>query len=81
LSEVPVRVGRIAGEDTSDPLIGPAVEAIKASWPEAERVVPLVALQQEGAVWRGTARNAAQTRVEVAYSTKTGLSFGVTGEL
>jgi CRISPR-associated endonuclease/helicase Cas3 len=81
LSEVSVRVGRIAGEDASDPLTCPAVEAIKASWPEAERVVPLVALRQEGAAWRGTARNAAQARVEVAYSTKTGLSFGVTQEL
>ena len=76
LSEVSVRVGRIAGEDASDRLIVGAVEAAKARWPEAERVVPLIALQEVGATWRANARNAAQAEVDVVYSTKMGLSIG-----
>jgi CRISPR-associated endonuclease/helicase Cas3 len=73
LSEVSVRVGRIASEDESAPLIAAAVEAAKARWPEAERVVPLIALQKGSDSWRGTARNSKRSGVEVTYSTKTGL--------
>ena len=73
LSEVSVRVGRIASEDGIDPLIAAAVEAAKAGWPEAERIVPLIALQKGTDSWRGTARNSNQSGVAVTYSTKTGL--------
>ena len=76
LSEVSVRVGRISSEDKRDPLIAAAVEAAKALWPEAERVVPLIALQENGGAWRGRAQNSKQSSVEVAYSTKTGLILG-----
>jgi len=76
LSEVSVRVGRIADDDASDPLIVGAVEAAKARWPQAERVVPLIALQEAGATWRANARNAAQAEVDVVYSTKMGLIIG-----
>jgi CRISPR-associated endonuclease/helicase Cas3 len=50
LSEVSVRVGRIASEDGSEPLIAAAVEAAKARWPEAERVVPLIAAGKDWCV-------------------------------
>ncbi len=76
LSEVSVRVGRIAGEGGSAPLIAAAIEVAKARWPEAERVVPLIALQKRSDSWRGTARNSKQSGVEVTYSTNTGLILG-----
>ena len=74
LSEVSVRVGRISGED-SDPAIASAVASAKARWPEAEREVPLIALQQEGSTWRGQGRNPRGQAVQVRYDRDIGLSF------
>jgi CRISPR-associated endonuclease/helicase Cas3 len=73
LSEVSVRVGRIASEDGSDTLSAAAVETAKGRWPEAERVVPLIALQKGTDAWHGTVRNSKQRVVEVIYSMRTGL--------
>ena len=81
LSEVSVRVGRISGEDDSDSMIASAVAAVKTRWPEAEREVPLIALQEEGTAWRGRARNARQARIDIAYSTVTGLTMQLAQEL
>ena len=75
LSEVSVRIGRIGGEGETDASIISAVEAAKARWPEAERGVPLIALQDGGGIWRGKARNSAEAGVDIAYSTKIGLMF------
>jgi len=75
LSEVSVRVGRIVGEDASDRLIAAAVEATKGRWPEAERVVPLIALQEEHDAWQGRARNSSGKTTRIRYSINKGLSF------
>jgi len=75
LSEVSVRVGRIASEDGSDPLVAAAVEAAKARWPEAERVVPLIALQERTGVWSALGRNPSGKIVRVQYSSDRGLMF------
>jgi hypothetical protein len=81
LSEVSIRVGRIAREDESEPLIAAAVAASKARWSEWDRVVPLIALREERGVWWGKARNSRQSEVNVAYSTVTGLSLKLAQEL
>ena len=75
LSEVFVRVGRIAGEDASDLLIAAAVEATKGRWPEAERVIPLIALQEEHDAWQGRGRNSTGKTAQIRYSFNKGLSF------
>ena len=75
LSEVSVRVGRISGEDDSDSMIASAVAAAKARWPEAERAVPLIALQEEGRTWRGRGCNSSGQTVQIRYSSNKGLSF------
>jgi hypothetical protein len=62
-------------------LIVAAVAAAKARWPEAERAIPLIVMQQEGGVWQGRSRNARQARVDVAYSTVTGLTMQLAQEL
>ncbi len=46
LSEVAIRVGRVAAEDVSDPLMA-AASGPPNAWPIAERAVPLIALQEE----------------------------------
>ena len=43
--------------------------------------MPLIALQEEGTAWRGRARNARQARIDVAYSTVTGLTMQLAQEL
>jgi CRISPR-associated endonuclease/helicase Cas3 len=75
LSEVRVRVGRIAREHESDSTILAAVERAKSRWPLAERVVPLIALRFEDGVWRGRASNPTGQVVELRYSLDEGLSF------
>lgn len=75
LSEVALRVGRIAAEDVSDPLIAAAVEAAKARWPVAERTVPLIALREENGSWRALCRNSSGEAVDVRYSPIIGLFF------
>jgi CRISPR-associated endonuclease/helicase Cas3 len=75
LSEVAIRVGRIAAEDVSDPLIAAAIEAAKAGWPMAERAVPLIALHEENGAWAALARNPEGQAVRVWYSRTTGLFF------
>jgi CRISPR-associated endonuclease/helicase Cas3 len=75
LSEVPVRVGRIAREGETDASITGAVEAAKSRWPEAERTVPLIALRQEQDSWSGRACNPSGQAVQVRYSMQKGLSF------
>jgi hypothetical protein len=75
LSEVALRVGRIAAEDVSDPLIAAAVEAAKARWPVPERDVPLIALHAETSAWTALARNSDGKTVRVRYSRTTGLVF------
>jgi hypothetical protein len=74
LSEVSVRRGRIEKEDESDPVLAAAVATTKAQWSEAERMVPLIALRQDGDGWRGQAWNSSEQAVEVRYSpTQSGL--------
>ena len=68
LSEVPVRVGRIAREDESDPSTAGAVKAAKSRWPVAERIVPLIALRQKKDCWLGRACNPGGQTVQVGYS-------------
>jgi CRISPR-associated endonuclease/helicase Cas3 len=75
LSEVSVRVGRITGEDASDLLIAATVEATKGRWPEAERFVPLIALQEEHGAWQGRGRNSTGKTAQIRYSFNKGLSF------
>jgi hypothetical protein len=75
LSEVSVRVGRITGEDASDLSIAAAVEATKGRWPEAERFVPLIALQEEHGAWQGRGRNSTGKTAQIRYSFNKGLSF------
>jgi CRISPR-associated endonuclease/helicase Cas3 len=75
LSEVPVRVGRIAREDESDPKIVAATKNTKSRWPIMERVVPLIALQLQNNVWRGFATNGAGQSVQLKYSFDRGLTF------
>ncbi len=75
LSEVSVRRGRIEAEDDSDPQLAAAVAAIKTQWPEAERTVPLIPLQEDGVSWWGKVRNSSGRTVRVRYSVVTGLSF------
>jgi CRISPR-associated endonuclease/helicase Cas3 len=72
LSEVSVRVGRISGEG-SNPMIASAVAAAKARWPEPEREVPLIALQEEGSTWCGQGRNPRGQTVQVQYNSNIGL--------
>jgi uncharacterized radical SAM superfamily Fe-S cluster-containing enzyme len=72
---VSVRIGRIMAEDWSDPLTAPAVEAAKSRWPEPERVVPLVALQNEGAIWRGKVVDSGGSVNAVVYDSGHGLRF------
>jgi CRISPR-associated endonuclease/helicase Cas3 len=74
LSEVSVRVGRISGKD-SDSTVASAVAAAKARWPEPEREVPLIALQEDCMTWRGQARNPRGQAVQVRYNSDIGLSF------
>jgi CRISPR-associated endonuclease/helicase Cas3 len=75
LSEVALRVGRIATEGVSEPSIAAAVDAAKASWPVAERTVPLIALRKENETWEALARNSSGQAVRVRYSPAMGLSF------
>jgi hypothetical protein len=75
LSEVMVRVGRVTGEDTSDPLVAAAIEATKSCWPSAERVVPLIALQEQRGIWMGAGRNPSGHSVRLRYTPVVGLSF------
>jgi CRISPR-associated endonuclease/helicase Cas3 len=74
LSEVSVRVGRISGED-SDSAIAGAVAAAKARWPEPEREVPLIALQEEGSAWCGKGCDPRGEAVQIRYDSNIGLSF------
>jgi CRISPR-associated endonuclease/helicase Cas3 len=74
LSEVPVRVGRIAGEDESDSALARAVAIAKLRWPEIERAVPLVALRNDGEVWRGRALDS-RASVPLIYDAGQGLRF------
>jgi CRISPR-associated endonuclease/helicase Cas3 len=75
LSEVPVRVGRIAREGEDDASALAAIERAKSRWPMAERAVPLIALRLRDGVWRGRASNSGGQTVEVRYSSEQGLSF------
>jgi CRISPR-associated endonuclease/helicase Cas3 len=75
LSEVPVRVGRIAREDEGDPSTLAVIDHAKSRWPIAERTVPLIALRPDDGVWRGRASNPAGQTVHVAYSLERGLWF------
>ena len=75
LSEVALRVGRIATEDASDPLIAAAIEAAKARWPVAERAVPLIALREDDGLWAASCRNSSGETEHVRYSPSIGLSF------
>jgi hypothetical protein len=75
LSEVAIRVGRIAAEDAGDPLIAAAVETAKARWPVAERGVPLIALHEQDGAWAALARNSSSQVIRVRYSRAIGLSF------
>jgi CRISPR-associated endonuclease/helicase Cas3 len=75
LSEVSVRIGRIKSEDASNSAIGAAVATAKARWPEAERAVPLIALQASGNAWTASAINSAGHRIELGYDTGQGLLF------
>jgi CRISPR-associated endonuclease/helicase Cas3 len=75
LSEVALRVGRIAAEDVSDPLIAAAIEGAKLRWPVAERAVPLIALREENGLWTAWCRNSSGEAVHVRYSPTIGLFF------
>jgi CRISPR-associated endonuclease/helicase Cas3 len=75
LSEVPIRVGRIVGEDQSNAAIAGPVQAAKSRWPEAERNVPLIALREEDDSWWGRAYNPSGQALQVRYSSMKGLWF------
>jgi len=75
LSEVPVRIWRIAGEDETDPSTVAAVRDAKSHWSVMERVVPLIALRLENNRWSGSATDPAGQTVQVRYSFDKGLSF------
>jgi CRISPR-associated endonuclease/helicase Cas3 len=75
LSEVPVRIWRIAREDETDPSIIAAVENAKSHWPIMERAVPLIALRLVNNSWRGRGTNVAGLSIQVRYSFDKGLSF------
>jgi CRISPR-associated endonuclease/helicase Cas3 len=77
LSEVSIRKGRIAGEDESKSLAADAIAAAKTTWPEGERVIPLIALRENAGTWRGLACNSKQALVGVVYSPIVGLSFEI----
>ncbi len=78
LSEVNVRVGRIAAQDDSDPDLAAAVARAKQAWPEFEREVPLLGLRGEGAFWSGAAVNSAGNAVPIGYTQFSGLAFDAT---
>lgn len=76
LSEVRVRATRVPPNAMADPDFLGHVDAIRAEWGRFERDIPLLPLQEDGGVWRGTLHDPARDRrIAIRYTREEGLSF------